>query len=116
MLVTTVVWGHDLVQHSNPMPNGTIPAGALLPELRFNGRIDRVRSHLVIAPNQSSLSDGGRGSDQPVSLDEGAPANILRGTTPVTLQPGAYLLRWVVLSSDGHITRGEVPFRVVPER
>jgi copper resistance protein C len=28
------------------------------------------------------------------------------------LAKGAYVLRWQVLSSDGHITRGEVPFQV----
>jgi methionine-rich copper-binding protein CopC len=25
---------------------------------------------------------------------------------------GAYVLRWQVLATDGHITRGKVPFRV----
>ncbi|MBV8200512.1 MAG: copper resistance protein CopC, partial [Acidobacteria bacterium] len=28
------------------------------------------------------------------------------------IAPGAYKLRWQVLAADGHITRGEVPFRV----
>jgi methionine-rich copper-binding protein CopC len=28
------------------------------------------------------------------------------------LSSGAYRLRWQVLASDGHITRGEVPFNV----
>jgi methionine-rich copper-binding protein CopC len=28
------------------------------------------------------------------------------------LERGEYVLRWQVLASDGHITRGEVPFRV----
>ncbi|MFI4981818.1 MAG: copper resistance protein CopC, partial [Nevskiales bacterium] len=26
--------------------------------------------------------------------------------------PGAYVVRWQVLSVDGHITRGDVPFTV----
>jgi len=29
------------------------------------------------------------------------------------LRPGTYRLRWQVLASDGHITRGEIPFTVV---
>jgi hypothetical protein len=28
------------------------------------------------------------------------------------LAPGAYVLRWLVLANDGHITRGEIPFEV----
>jgi methionine-rich copper-binding protein CopC len=28
------------------------------------------------------------------------------------LAAGAYRLRWQVLASDGHITRGEIPFTV----
>jgi methionine-rich copper-binding protein CopC len=28
------------------------------------------------------------------------------------LVKGAYVLRWQVLATDGHITRGKVPFRV----
>jgi methionine-rich copper-binding protein CopC len=28
------------------------------------------------------------------------------------LLPGEYRLRWQVLASDGHITRGEIPFAV----
>jgi copper resistance protein C len=28
------------------------------------------------------------------------------------LAKGPYVLRWQVLASDGHITRGEVPFQV----
>jgi copper resistance protein C len=28
------------------------------------------------------------------------------------LPPGEYRLRWQVLASDGHLTRGEIPFSV----
>jgi methionine-rich copper-binding protein CopC len=28
------------------------------------------------------------------------------------VQPGAYTLKWQVLATDGHITRGSVPFIV----
>jgi methionine-rich copper-binding protein CopC len=29
------------------------------------------------------------------------------------LKPGDYVIRWQVLASDGHISRGEVPFKVI---
>ena len=36
-------------------------------------------------------------------------------TAPASgLAPGDYRIRWQVLASDGHITRGEVPFTVTP--
>jgi len=41
-------------------------------------------------------------STTPASLD----------TRLTGLRAGEYKLRWQVLASDGHITRGEIPFRV----
>jgi copper resistance protein C len=43
--------------------------------------------------------------------DEGRP-NVMKSKA-ANLFPGVYILRWYVLSSDGHITRGTIPFRVI---
>jgi methionine-rich copper-binding protein CopC len=32
------------------------------------------------------------------------------------LAPGAWRLRWQVLATDGHITRGDIAFTVLPAR
>ena len=71
--------------------------------LRFNSRLDLKRSKLtLVMPDGKQvalpLSESGA-SDSLVSEAHG-------------LKTGSYVLRWQVLANDGHITRGEVPFRV----
>ena len=66
-------------------------------------RIDRTRSRLTLTRpdhTQSVLK---------ISPD-GAP-NVI-ATTARLDTPGDYSVRWQVLAADGHITRGEIPFRV----
>jgi methionine-rich copper-binding protein CopC len=37
-------------------------------------------------------------------------------STAADLAPGQYTLRWQALALDGHITRGDLPFTVVPKQ
>jgi methionine-rich copper-binding protein CopC len=74
-------------------------------KLRFNVRIDALRSRLtLIHPD---------GSAQTLEITKQAPADTLLADAN-GLAAGAYRLRWQVLASDGHITRGEIPFTVTP--
>src|SRR5258708_326708 len=74
-------------------------------KLRFNVRIDALRSRLtLIHPD---------GSVQTLEISKQTPADILSAEA-TGLAAGAYRLRWQVLASDGHITRGEIPFTVTP--
>jgi hypothetical protein len=75
--------------------------------LRFNSRIDRARSRLVLhAP------DGGQ---TPLPLASGNDPTLLEARTDIVpWTPGAWRLRWQVLALDGHITRGDVPFTLRP--
>jgi methionine-rich copper-binding protein CopC len=72
-------------------------------KLRFNVRIDGKRSRLtLVAPD---------GSMQTLEISQSAGPETLSAQTK-GLAPGEYRLRWQVLASDGHITRGIVPFTV----
>jgi methionine-rich copper-binding protein CopC len=73
--------------------------------VRFNSRIDRVRSRLLIV-----RADGGVTA---LELKDALGPDTLAATLGA-LAPGAYRLRWQVLAVDGHITRGDIPFTVVP--
>lgn len=97
---------HDLVQRSDPPANGRVVAGGVPVSIAYTGRIDRRRSRLVLLDASSARHE--------LDLDVSAPPNILRTPAPVELGPGAYVLHWIVLSSDGHLTRGEICFRVMP--
>jgi methionine-rich copper-binding protein CopC len=94
---------HAIVLESRPAPNAAVTQGDVPVELRFNSRIDRKRSRLTLA--------GPNGSSAQVPIEEEGPPDRLAGKA-AGLAPGEYRLKWQVLSVDGHITRGEIPFRV----
>src|SRR5260370_29932527 len=68
--------------------------------LRFNVRIDTLRSRLTLMHPD--------GSAQALEINKQTPADTLSAEA-TGLAAGAYRLRWQVLASDGHITRGDIP-------
>ena len=93
---------HAILVDSTPALGATVPAGVIPLRLRFNSRIDRARSRLIVIREDHSTSV------LPIS-DEGTDDLIL---STATLPPGEYRIRWQVLAVDGHITRGDVPLTV----
>jgi len=98
-----VCWAHAILKECTPAANSTVKGPDLAINLRFNVRIDGTRSrlHLVAADGTSSA------------------LTITGQATPDTLQsqakglrPGVYMLVWTVLASDGHMSKGEIPFTV----
>jgi hypothetical protein len=96
-------YGHAVIVSSRPTSGQTV-SGATVPlMLRFNSRIDRRRSQLaVVAPG---------GGTAALSIETSQAPEVLSAKA-VGLKPGRYWLRWQVMSIDGHITRGELPFDV----
>jgi len=96
---------HAVLLESNPALKSAVSGPDVPIKLRFNVRIDTLRSRLtLIRPD---------GSAQPLELSKQTPADTLSAEA-TGLAAGAYRLRWQVLASDGHITRGEIPFTVSP--
>lgn len=93
---------HAILEESQPPDRGRVAAGIVAFKLRFNARIDRVRSRLTLT------GPGGIKTIPPIQ-PESAPDIV---ATTAGLAPGAYVLRWQVLAVDGHITRGDVAFTV----
>lgn len=94
---------HALVVESSPAIDGTIAGPQVEVTLRFNSRVDHQRSRLTLI--------GADGLERRLTLSPADAPDILQAkATDVT--PGAYRLRWQVLAIDGHITRGDIPFRV----
>jgi copper resistance protein C len=97
------VWGHAIIVSSQPASGEIVPQGPVSIHLRFNSRIDHSRSRLtLLAP------DGGQ---QPLTAASVSPPEGLDAETKA-LPAGPWRLRWQVLSVDGHITRGDIPFSV----
>jgi methionine-rich copper-binding protein CopC len=101
-MLPTAAFAHAHLVSSTPAANATIHGPAVALELRFNSRVDGQRSVLTLV-----MADG---HTQAVAMDKQSGAANLNAH--LTLKPGSYTLRWQALSTDGHITRGEIPFSV----
>jgi copper resistance protein C len=98
---------HALVVASEPAAGAALHAGPERVWLRFNSRIDRVRSRLSL--------HGPDNGQTPLPLDAARDETLLSARTDIVpWAPGAWRLRWQVLALDGHITRGDVAFTLRP--
>lgn len=73
--------------------------------LTYNVRIDAERSRLTLT--------GPNGATQEIAIMRDTAPEKLTGKGS-QLSPGEYVLHWQVLATDGHITRGDVPFSITP--
>lgn len=100
--------GHAIVMESSPKPGEVLTELPQAVALRFNSRIEKALSRVTVA---------GPGA-QPLRLfqlptDTGPDRLVV--SLP-SLSPGAYVIRWTVLSADGHVTQGALRFTVAPPR
>jgi methionine-rich copper-binding protein CopC len=96
---------HAIIVAAAPGPGEQVTGPDVPVELRFNSRIDRERSRLSLLRSS--------GKPEIVALEASSAPDTLAGKLRA-LPPGSYRLRWQVLGVDGHITRGDIPFTVVP--
>ncbi len=94
---------HAVITASQPEHGSTIRPGAIAVILSFNARIDRVRSQLTLTSPTGQAST--------LRIRDDSTASILRADAAVN-EPGRWRLRWQVLATDGHITRGDILFSV----
>lgn len=95
---------HAVLLESSPALKSSVAGPDVPLRLRFNVRIDAARSRLTLVDPD--------GSSQTLQISKQDPPNTISAQAK-GLRPGTYRLRWQVLASDGHITRGEIPFTVV---
>ncbi len=94
---------HAVLLSSSPQKNASVNGPDITISLKYNSRVDGARSSLTLVKPDGSVEKIG-------ALAQPLPDTL--SATGHKLAKGAYVLRWQVLSSDGHITRGEVPFQV----
>lgn len=98
------VQAHAILVEASPAPGAAVAGPSVRITLRFNTRIDHVRSGMRL------FGPDGRETPVPAAKRD-VPADVLAGDA-ADVAPGAYRLRWQVLAVDGHITRGDVSFTV----
>jgi len=94
---------HAVLLSSTPEKNAAVNGPDITISLKYNSRVDGARSSLSLLKPDGSVERLG-------DLTQPLPDTL--SATGHKLAKGAYVLRWQVLSSDGHITRGAVPFQV----
>jgi methionine-rich copper-binding protein CopC len=99
------VLAHAIVVAAQPAAGATVSGPDVEISLTFNVRIDASRSKLTLTGPDSATKDI-------AILPVESPA-LLSGRLS-GLAPGSYSLRWQVLATDGHITRGDIKFTVAP--
>lgn len=104
LLLGASAFAHAVLLESSPALKSSISGPDVPLRLRFNVRVDAARSRLTLVDPDGSL--------QTLQISRQDPPNMLSAQAR-GLRPGVYRLRWQVLASDGHITRGEIPFTVV---
>lgn len=94
---------HAILVASTPGENSVVAGPDVVITLRFNVRVDGVRSRIsVVRPDMSV---------QHLTINKQTSPDLLTaGATGLT--PDTYRIRWQVLAADGHISNGEVPFTV----
>ena len=102
-LFASVVDAHAILKSAVPGSGQVVQGAEVAIELRFNSRIDGKRSRITLV-----VPDG---STKPLAIRDQAAPDILNAQAE-GLKSGSYTIRWQVLANDGHISRGEVPFRV----
>jgi len=102
---STAARAHAIVVASQPAAGAVVQGKSVAVTVRFNSRIDPVRSRLLLV-----RADG---SSTALALADAQNPDTLAATVG-ELAPGSYRLRWQVLAIDGHITRGDIPFTVAP--
>jgi methionine-rich copper-binding protein CopC len=98
---------HAILVRSTPARHATLDGRKLPIELHFNSRVDGARSRVTLI----LASDATASHPLPLqTLTQTAPDTLLSEVDE--LAKGDYSLHWIVLASDGHISRGEIPFSI----
>jgi len=104
LVFSCMAFAHAILVKSSPEANAIVAGPNVTLALIFNSRVDQARSSLVLEASDHL------NSRVAVKIDTSAPQKLTGNVSG--LAPGAYKLHWQVLAVDGHITRGELPFRV----
>lgn len=103
LLAPAAAGAHAIVLEATPDVDATVAGPDVAVTIRFNSRIDHRRSRLTVLT--------AKGTPRVLAIDTGTNPALLTGRAQ-GLSPGAYTLRWQVLAEDGHITRGDIPFKI----
>lgn len=96
-------FAHSVVVSSQPAAGSTITGLTCRVRIVFNNRIDASRSRIQMMDTANTATTVAvTGDDTRSSLN----------ATFEAPRPGPWQVEWQVLSADGHIVRGRIPFTI----
>ena len=100
LLLPQAAQAHAVLLDSRPAPKSEVSGAKIEISLHYNSRVDAKRSRLALkGPAGLKVLDVRQGqTEADLAADISA------------LPAGRYVLHWDVLSVDGHVSRGQVPF------
>jgi copper resistance protein C len=105
--VNTAAQAHAFLDHAEPRVGSVVAKPPTSVRLSFTEGLEVVFCRVTVT---GPAGFGGAGPARAVPGDPKSLAVDLRSPTP----PGAYLVRWRVLSVDTHVTEGDFSFQVRP--
>jgi methionine-rich copper-binding protein CopC len=109
LALPAMVGAHAVLVKSSPARRAVLSVPPSRVELTFNERLEPAYSTVSVAAADNARVDDGKvvvGPEDPRRLSVG-----LAG-----LKPGSYTVKFRVLSVDGHVVEGTIPFEVRPRR
>jgi methionine-rich copper-binding protein CopC len=103
LLAPRAAFAHAVLVASQPEANSTVSGPEVAVLLKYSSRIDLEHSTLTLLDPDGKV--------EKVTIDAEPSPGVLSAKL-TGLAKGAYVLRWQVLATDGHVTRGKVPFQV----
>ncbi len=103
LFVPKLALAHAVLVSSQPSVNSTVSGPEITVRLKYNSRVDMGHSTLTLLDPDGKV--------EKVAIESEPEPGVLVAKL-IGLVKGSYILRWQVLATDGHITRGKVPFQV----
>lgn len=105
---SSAAFAHAHLSSSEPADGSSLTASPTRIALQFSEGLEPAFSHMIVSGP----------SGNPISLGDeivGGPGDMELSSAPATpLQTGRYVIKWDVLSKDGHKTTGTTSFTVKP--
>ena len=105
---------HARLLKSSPKDHGLLAGSPRQVELWFNEILDDDFNSIEVVSSEAPTGSEPNLTSGPATVD---PNDRTHLTAPLgKLARGTYVIRWKVLSRDGHSARGRLEFRVIPDR
>jgi methionine-rich copper-binding protein CopC len=111
LLLPVVTTAHARLVRSSPADGMSLPAAPAQLALCFNELLERQFHAIELEAEPRPSSQPSRGPLRLTPVVDPRDGTCLTVRVP-SLEPGTYVLRWRVVSRDGHATRGLVRFRI----